>query len=197
MRNSAAFLRAAAGLLTCIVSLAFPGSAATQSDPGASRPKAQWSWVEGTYWYVTQQDLPAVETDLATQEHQFVSDQTVWHVEEASNGYFWGKAVVALTGRPAQCLGMVGSIAPDGKVQITFTLPLPGAPPELSLRTNGIGTVQRQGREWRFNMQMTSGIGTLVTHWASMRQCKVGGECNERLPGVNVSLQGLMATCTE
>ena len=111
----------------------------------AHYPRGDWSWVTDTFWYVTQENLPAVATDLTTQQRQLVSDQTVWHIEDYSQGYFWGKTVVQLTGGEPLCLSMVGSITPEGDVQITFTLPLPGLVPGLSLKTSGSGRMWSGG----------------------------------------------------
>jgi len=40
------------------------------------RPNAHddWSWLKGTYWYVPQENLPAVETNLETLQHEFITD---------------------------------------------------------------------------------------------------------------------------
>ena len=185
-------------VLVCVMLLA---AVASPDLPNASAdphiPRGDWSWVKDTFWYVTEEDLPAVSTDLATLQHVFVSDQTVWHFEEFSHGYFWGQTVVQITGQPVQCLSMVGSITPEGAVQMTFALPLggPPVPPGLSLKTTGIGRMRRLRGEWRFEMQMTTGVTELVTHWAYMAQCRPGDECNQQLPGVDVTLQQFLSEC--
>jgi hypothetical protein len=81
-----------------------------------------------TFWYVTQENLQAVVTDLATQQHLLVSDQTVWRIEDYSKGTF-GKPSYKLQGGNPLCLSMAGSITPEGDVQVTFTLPLPAFHP--------------------------------------------------------------------
>jgi hypothetical protein len=163
----------------------------------AHYPQGDWSWVTDTFWYVTQENLPAVETNLTTQQHLLVSDQTVWHIEAYSQGYFWGKTVVQITGGDPLCLSMVGSITPEGEVQMTFTLPLPGFPPELSLKTSGIGRMRLLQGEWKFEMQMTTGVTKLTTHWAYMTQCKPGDQCVQQLPGVQSSLQDFLEQCSQ
>ena len=163
----------------------------------ARSPYDQWSWLNGTYWYVTQADLPALATDLATQQQQVVADQTVWQIEGFVHGYFWGKTFVQLTGRPRLCLNMVGSVTPEGSVNITFTLTLPPLPPELSIKTTGIGRMRLLRGEWRAEMQMTTGVATLVTHWAYMKQCKEGDACRQQLPGTQSSLQEFVQPCDE
>src|SRR6266446_2185013 len=71
---------------------------------GTRLPQEDWSWLNDTYWYVTPDDLPAVATDLTTQQHEPVLDQTVWFIEGYAHGYFWGKTFVQLMGRPRLCL---------------------------------------------------------------------------------------------
>jgi len=163
----------------------------------AHYPQGDWSWVTDTFWYVTQENLPAVATDLTTQQHQLVSDQTVWHIEDYAQGYFWGKTVVQLTGGDPLCLSMVGSITPEGDVQITFTLPLSGLAPALSLKTSGSGRMRLLQGEWKFEMQMTTGVTQLITHWAYMTQCKPGDQCVQQLPGVPSSLQDFLEQCSQ
>ena len=185
--------------LVCVVLLAAvasPNLPIASADPHI--PRGDWSWVKDTFWYVTEEDLPAVVTDLTTSQHSFVIDQTVWQIEEYSHGYFWGKTVVQFTGQPRQCLSMVGSITPEGAVQMTFALPLGFPVPGLglSLKTSGLGIMRLLRGEWRVEMQMTTGVTELVTHWAYMAQCRPGDECNQQLPGVAVPLQQFLLACT-
>lgn len=182
-----------AAVVVSAVVVAVPGLALAQPD---SDTHHDWSQIKNTYWYVTPEDLPAIRTDLETQQHQVISDQTVWHIQEYTNGYFWGRTVVQLSGSSKKCMHMVGSITPDDNVQITFTYTPPSLPPALSLVTNATGRAQKLRKEWKIEMQMTTGFETtLTTHWAYMRQCKAGEECNQNLPGVNIPLQTFLAGC--
>jgi hypothetical protein len=184
-----------------LFSIALGGALALLCGPTANAearsPQADWSWLKGTYWYVTQEDLPAVATDLATQQQEPVLDQTVWQIVGYAHGYFWGETFVQLTGRPRLCLNMVGSVTPEGDVLITFTLALPQLPPELSLKTTSVGRIRLVRHAWRVEMQMTTGVGTLVTHWAYMKQCKDGEECNQQLPGTQSSLPEFVKSCEQ
>jgi hypothetical protein len=180
-------------VLVGALALAYPPKATAST----RLPQEDWSWLNDTYWYVTPDDLPAVATDLTTQQHEPVLDQTVWFIEGYAHGYFWGKTFVQLMGRPRLCLHLVGSVTPEGAVLITFTLVLPQLPPELTQKTTGIGRMRLVHGEWRVEMQMTTGITTLVTHWAYMKQCQEGEECNQRLPGTQSSLQEFVAPCEQ
>lgn len=165
---------------------------------GASQAAVRrWAWLQDTSWYVPQQHLPATEFDLATQELQVVSDQTVFHIDGYTDGYFWGKTVVQLTARPRLCLHMVGSVTPEGHLHLTFAANLPGVPPALTPKTTGIGTMQWRQGAWKMALQMTTGLNTLVTHWAYMTQCQAGEPCMQRLPGVQSGLQEFMESCQE
>jgi len=39
-----------------------------------------FSWLEGTYWYVPAADLPAMQYDAARNTLAWIVDQTVWHI---------------------------------------------------------------------------------------------------------------------
>jgi hypothetical protein len=157
----------------------------------------RWAWLQDTSWYVPHQNLPAIEFDLATQELQVVTDQTVFYIAGYTDGYFWGKTVVQLTASPRLCLHMVGSVTPEGHLHLTFTANLPGVPPALTPKTTGIGNMRWLQGAWKMELQMTTGLNTLVTHWAYMTQCQEGEPCMQRLPGVQSSLQEFLEYCQE
>ncbi len=111
---------------------------------------------------------------------------------------FGAKPLRNSRGDPPQCMSMVGSITPEGAVQITFALPLGlSVQPGLSLKTSGSGIMRLLRGEWRVEMQMTTGVTMLVTHWAYMAQCRPGDECNQQLPGVEVPLQQFLSECSD
>jgi hypothetical protein len=157
----------------------------------------KWSWLKDTYWYVPQENLPAVETTFSPPAHQLISDQTVWHIEDYTQGYFWGKQVVKLsTNDQYLCMQFVGSITPQGEIQMTFTFTLPPTvPPALNLKVSGLGKMRRVHGQWQPEMQMTTGVSSLVTHWAFMKQCRPGEACNQALPGVELPLQDFLGVC--
>src|SRR5712664_4148787 len=63
-------------VLVGALALAYPPKATAST----RLPQEDWSWLNDTYWYVTPDDLPAVATDLTTQQHEPVLDQTVWFI---------------------------------------------------------------------------------------------------------------------
>ena len=154
----------------------------------------RWNWLKNTYWYVETAYLPALSTDVSTQEHQPVSDQTVWRIDGAKDGYIWGKTFVQITGRPKQCLNLVGSVTPDGNVQIVFLIS-PSQNVDLAIKTTGMGRMRRVHGQWKFEMQMTTGTTSLITHWAFMTQCKEGQSCENRLPGTDNTLEQFVQPC--
>jgi len=94
------------------------------------------------------------------------------------------------------CMNLVGSITPQADIQITFTFVLPpNTPPAVNLRVSGLGEMRRVQGEWQAEMQMTTGVSSLVTHWAYMTQCRPGQACNQELPGVRIPLQDFLGKC--
>ena len=103
---------------------------------------------------------------------QEVADQTVFFIEDYANGYFWGRGVVQVTNAPSVCMKLTGSVTPEGNLHISFTTIVPGAPPELTPKATGIGTMRLQYGQWTMQLQMTSGFKKLLTHWANMALCR-------------------------
>jgi hypothetical protein len=161
---------------------------------------SRWRWLgegEGTYWYVPNANLPAVEWDSSDpQNYSPILDQTVWHIENYEGGYFFGTVVAQIGLHPPQCQYLIGSVTPNGTVYITFnslTDPPVGSP---SL-TTGVGKMVLKGNDWTFNMQMSSGSSSnQVTHWAFMLECTSDDECWTDLPGVQQGLPDFLSNCT-
>ncbi len=169
---------------------------AEASPPSPPSPPGQWEWLEDTDWYVPQQFLPAVELDLETLIVAPVSDQTVYHIDEYSNGYFWGSTVVQIVedSMDPGCLKLVGSVTSDGSLQVTFTPILP-VPSEFLPMITGFGKMRRMPGQWTMELQMSTGIDpmTVLTHWAFMTQCQPGDECV--LPGLEMPLDDFLGRC--
>ncbi len=163
---------------------------AEASPPSPPSPPGQWEWLEDTDWYVPQQFLPAVELDLETLVVTPVSDQTVYHIDEYSNGYFWGTTVVQIVEDRLDpgCFKLVGSVTSDGSLQVTFTPILLPVPSEFLPSITGFGKMRRMQGQWTMELQMSTRTGptTVVTHWAFMTQCQPGDECI--LPGLEIPL---------
>lgn len=166
-------------------------------DPGLN--PARWSWLgegEGTYWYVPAVNLPAVEWDSSDPtNYSPVSDQTVWHVENYAEGYFFGTVVVQFGVRPPACQYLIGSVTPDGGVFIAFN-PLESPPVGSPTLTTGAGKMVLKDGEWTFLMQMASGSSSMqIAHWAYMLECTPDEECWENLPGVQKGIQEFISGC--
>jgi hypothetical protein len=70
--------------------------------------------------------LPAMQLEAGSIAPTHMTDQTVWQITGYSDGYFWGNCAVLIypadgvpTAAP-QPRRMLGSITPDGAVQISF-----------------------------------------------------------------------------
>src|ERR1700741_1030537 len=116
-------------------------------------------WLAGTYWYVPPENLlglRAVNTDEPVIET--LTDQTVWHITTAASGYLTGISATNI-GKGWNYNLMVGSVAPDGAVKISFS-PLGAAGPggsDTAAMTIGDGSLFVDGDDVAFLMQMTSG----------------------------------------
>ena len=162
---------------------------------------ADWSWLSDTYWYVPPASLPALQLDTGAGTLAWVVDQTVWHVTGYRTGYVWGVASTLLrrSGESAPPLGpdsrplgmtMLGSITPEGRVHLTF---IPSAPSASA--TVGLGRIIRHEGGVSFEMQMSSGSGTVTAHWAYMLQVRPDDPSWERLPGVGMSVPEMLEGC--
>ncbi len=165
--------------------------------PDHHRTRRDWAWLANTYWYVPTDGLPAVETSLADQTHTPISDQTVWHITDYANGYISGNQVVKTSNSDSYiCMQFVGSVTPEGDIQMTFSFVLPqGTPQQLNTQVAGIGVMRFIDGQWKAEMQMTTGVTSLITHWAYMTQCTDGQSCNEQLPGTTLGLQDFLKKC--
>lgn len=130
------------------------------------------SWLAGTRWYVTAENLLAYLTDPALRVHTPVADQTLWSIASGENGRFTGTARTLMWIRTPdgtfQQVGdatnaMDGAIAEGGEITITFTPEDPDQAP-----TTGYGRLRRVDGEWRMEMQMATGATSLALHWAYM-----------------------------
>jgi hypothetical protein len=166
---------------------------------GSDRDPLRWSWLAGnggTYWYVPTENLLAYgwQTD-SPRATQSLDDQTVWYIDRYENGYIFGKVVAEFVGHPPQCQYMIGSVTPSGQVYITFNS-LQERPVGSPSLTTGFGQMVRADGDWAFSMQMASGSSSLqVTHWAYMLQCTQSERCWTHLPGVDKSIDELLAAC--
>lgn len=131
---------------------------------------AHHEWLEGTYWYVPQEYLPAARAtnqDGATRVTR-AKDQTVWYIQGCTHGYVAGTSATSVDGSDWNYMLLVGSIVDGGRVKFSFSPLGEGgdAPPTI-----GDGELVVRGGEPAFLMQMTSGTtASTLTHWAYMLQ---------------------------
>ena len=138
----------------------------------------------GTTWYVPLAWLPALRAINADEPRiEALVDQTVWRFHQCAEHYVTGVSATN-TGDGWSYNLMVGSVAPDGRVKISFS-PL-GALGEQSSQsiTIGDGTLTEKDGKRTFLMQMTAGsVATSVTHWAYMMQVTRDDREWHALPG--------------
>lgn len=168
-----------------------------------SENPGDWRWLEDTYWYVRDQWLPAMRLDVSDNQLSWQIDQTVWHITGYRYGYFWGAIGVQIypAGKEVPSRGpgsrpvymtMLGSVLPEGRVQIAFT----GtglSSTQSSGPTIGSGRMAEYEGQPSFEMQMVSGTSSLTAHWAHMLQTREGEPSWESLPGVGVSVPDFLA----
>jgi hypothetical protein len=146
----------------------------------------RWSWLANTYWCVPTRNLTAVLDDSTTGTQTIVSDQTVFHITNCFNGYFWGDTVTQLGSSPATSSTMLGSVTHQGKVLLTFTQTSSSS---SSSSTNGFGTIERKFGQWTMVNQFGSPPGTTqIAHWAYMVQTHPGLPSWNSLPGSGESV---------
>lgn len=190
---------------TMLLGLIFATAAAQAAAPpppaDTARTRHDWAWLGadgGTYWIVPQAFLKAIQWNTDDPDASTaIDDQTVWHIQRYDNGYFFGPVVAQLSGRPAMCQYLIGSVTPEGRVYITFNSQ-PAAPQATPALTTGFGEMTPYLGRWAFGMQMASGSASMqVTHWAYMTQCSEGQACWNDLPGVDESVPAMLANCDD
>lgn len=168
--------------------------AQTAPSPTINPNITRWRWLEDTYWYVPNRNLPAVLYLTDERRSIPILDQTVYHITSYTDGYFTGDTVVQLGQGTPTCMSLLGSITPEGVVLLTFT---PLEPTEDAAITQGTGKMRFEFGQWTMENQMTSGPGVplLVAHWAYMLQTKPGDRSWNSLPGVGMSVPKFLGQC--
>lgn len=159
---------------------------------------SDWSWLEGTYWCVPPESLPALQLDTDDNALAWTVDQTVWQITGYRTGYFWGVCSTltrkageetAERGPRSRPVGfaMLGSITPEGRVHLTF---LPYSGPASA--TTGLGRAIPHRDGWSLEMQMSTGSGTRMAHWAYMVPVRPEDPAWTSLPGVGISVPEML-----
>lgn len=161
--------------------------------------RSDWNWLADTYWYVPTPDLSALQFNPDGSVLSWLSDQTVWHISGYKSSYFWG-VTAALTynageGPPAHGPGsqvshltMLGTVLPEGQVQITFLSSHNEGSPTI-----GFGQMVKIAEAWTFEMQMsTDRRSNRLLHWANMVETREGEASWNQLPGVGLSVPQML-----
>lgn len=157
---------------------------------------ANWRFLQNSYWYVPEANLPALLSSTEDGGTYIpIGDQTVFHIQNYENGYFWGRVASELTigGHAAgrSCFQMVGSVTPEGTVNLAFT-----STSTSGVETAGFGTMRFILNQWTMENQMSTGTsGGTVSHWAYMAQCSAGQRCMRSLPGTDLTMAELLDSC--
>jgi hypothetical protein len=152
-----------------------------------------WQWLRGTYWYVPTENLTAPIFSLERKPPLWLSDQTVWQIDDYANGYASGSAAVRMqpttpgaNQQSPRAQFLTASITPEGNVHMTFI------PYESSGSAGSVGVGHMRWRDgmWTAEMQMSSPLSdkSVILHWAYMLQCKPEDEAWQQLPGTDQSL---------
>jgi len=161
--------------------------------------RTQWRWLANSYWYVLPPDLPALELNPDEGALGWLVDQTIWHISDYANGYFWGVTAALMydAGEPVPQRGlrsrisqltMLGTVVSSGRVQITFS-----SNARSSNAVLGFGQMAKVGSGWTFEMQMSTERGSnRVLHWANMAQTREGDPSWQQLPGVPYSVPEML-----
>ena len=185
------FVAAVAGGLAVFLLAGFTG--APQREDGSN--SQDWSWIQGTTWYVKPQGLPSMLFKPATGEVIPTPDQTVYRIDSYSQGYFVGYSATKLGVTPVSCTKLMGSVTPEGALYLTF----------LTLDETGaiVSSVQAPGQmrlvrgQWTMENQMSKPFGSnlFFQHWAYMYQVKPGDPAWNNLPYVNMSVPDFLGSC--
>ena len=137
---------------------------------GSSYVSAQSSsWdaaISNSNWYVPVPQLLAYASPRSGFNNPVpIGDQTLWAIGRSVNGSFSGLSTASLaiagTTTTSQTV-MQGTVSPTGQITILFTPTTGGTP------TIGIGQMRSRGDVPEMEMQMITGSGLLITHWAYM-----------------------------
>ncbi|BBL71042.1 hypothetical protein [Methylogaea oryzae] len=156
--------------------------------------RSTWDFLADTYWYVTPPDLPALQFSPGDNLLNWQIDQTVWHISNYKNGYFFGVSSAIIrdpddTNNKPRQVKLVGTVTAGGQVQITFI----GDRLVNDTVITGFGHITKVDDQWTFQMQMVAATGSnYLFHWANMMQTKEGDPSWDNLPGVDYSVPEML-----
>jgi len=173
------------------------GCAGDAQGSSAGSSRGDWTFLAKSFWYVPPANLEAIFSSTSNGGTFIpITDQTVFYIQTYQGGYFWGRVATMLTiadqSSGPNCFQLVGSVTPQGSVNLSFTPTGSSATP-----TTGLGTMRFIRHQWTMENQMsTSASGGTVTHWAYMVQCSNGEPCMENLPGTSLTISEMLAPCS-
>src|SRR5262249_22514244 len=139
----------------------------------AADPTQRWDDVVVGTWYVPASNLLAYLVPGTGGDPMPLGDQTIWRIHQARNGKFQGESFTVLSDPTSDeapsgptSFVMTGLLTPEGQIRINFT--------NSTDNVVGIGYMQLVGGQWRMTMQMASGSGFFVIHWAYMTKLRSG-----------------------
>ncbi|MBV8773835.1 MAG: hypothetical protein JO166_16135 [Deltaproteobacteria bacterium] len=155
-----------------------------------------WTFL-GNSWYVPRGNVEAIFSSTSNGGTFIpITDQTVFYIRTYQGGYFWGRVSTMLTiaGQSSgpNCFQLVGSVTPEGTVDLSFT-----PTGSSGIPTTGLGTMRFIKNQWSMENQMsTSASAGTITHWAYMVQCSSGQPCMQNLPGTSLTISDMLAPCS-
>lgn len=149
-------------------------------DPAALA--SRWDHIVKGTWYVPAANLLSYFYEPFTTKPLALADQTIFQIPEAHRGVFSGQSTLHLSSSPSGLVGadgstslMSGVVTPSGRIRIEFTPEGADSP-----AVTGLGSMQFINGSWRMTMQMATGTGTYLIHWAYMT--KLGPKASPPAP---------------
>jgi outer membrane autotransporter protein len=133
----------------------------------AQAQSSRWdSLISNSHWYVPVPQLLAYASPSKSFSNPIpIGDQTLWALGTATNGAFTGLSTGQLAIGPVVTTSnstIGGFVTPEGLIRMVFT-PIDGG-----ATTIGLGQMRTVRGVTAMTMQMITGEGLLVTHWANM-----------------------------
>lgn len=118
-----------------------------------------------------------------------VDDQTVWIIDSYKDGYVFGTSYTTIDKNPTAKANIIGSIAPNGRVEFAF---------QSDNITNGSGEFRKIDGEHKFIMQMNNinaiSQGVIgLSHWSYMIRVSPDDYEYSHIPGIGISVPDFIA----
>jgi hypothetical protein len=164
------------------------GSAQIAVSAPAMPPASPWEFLKDSYWTVPADNLRAYVTTGSLPTPIPSEDQTVYHITEYRDGYFWGSNATSIN-HNVTCAALMGSVTPEGRVLLSFVTT---ASDGTTSQQVGYGQMTLKNGAWTMLNQTAA---PNFAHWAYMVQSKPGDASWKRLPGVGQSVGDFLGQC--